>query len=31
MIRLDVVVRRGAATTFVLDAKYILAGDGRRT
>ncbi len=28
MIRPDVVVRRGAATMFVLDAKYILADDG---
>jgi len=28
MIRPDVVVRRGSSTAFVLDAKYILAGDG---
>jgi 5-methylcytosine-specific restriction enzyme subunit McrC len=27
MIRPDVVVRRGSSTAFVLDAKYILAGD----
>jgi 5-methylcytosine-specific restriction enzyme subunit McrC len=28
MIRPDVVVRRGSSTVFVLDTKYILAGDG---
>jgi len=28
MIRPDVVVRRGASAAFVLDSKYILAGDG---
>jgi 5-methylcytosine-specific restriction enzyme subunit McrC len=28
MIRPDVVVRRGSSTAFVLDTKYILAGDG---
>lgn len=28
MIRPDIVVRRGQATAFVLDSKYILAGDG---
>jgi 5-methylcytosine-specific restriction enzyme subunit McrC len=28
MIRPDIVVRRGSSTAFVLDAKYILAGDG---
>jgi 5-methylcytosine-specific restriction enzyme subunit McrC len=27
-IRPDIVIRRGASTAFVLDAKYILAGDG---
>src|SRR6202034_2966635 len=28
IIRPDVVVRRGSSTAFVLDSKYILAGDG---
>jgi 5-methylcytosine-specific restriction enzyme subunit McrC len=28
MIKPDVVVRRGSSTAFVLDSKYILAGDG---
>jgi hypothetical protein len=28
MIKPDIVVRRGSSTAFVLDSKYILAGDG---
>jgi len=27
-IRPDIVIRRGASTAFVLDSKYVLAGDG---
>jgi 5-methylcytosine-specific restriction enzyme subunit McrC len=30
LIKPDIVVRRGATTTFVLDAKYILTGDGTK-